>query len=73
MHNHEHCELIFCGTLCHLIFLSSYVIGEKKKNKAQVELLQLRIPPDPKKKNLLKQNKDPKERLIHCLYSKISV
>lgn len=48
------------------------LIGERKKNKAQVEPLQLRIPPNAKKKNLLEQNEDVRERLIHCLYSKIS-
>lgn len=40
----------FLGTLCRPKFHSSNVIGERKKNKAQVELLQLRIPPNPKKK-----------------------
>lgn len=38
------------GELCHWIFLSSNVVGERKKLKAQVELLQLRNPPNPKKK-----------------------
>lgn len=38
------------GSLCHWRFFISNVIGERKKLKAQVELLQLRSPPNPKKK-----------------------
>lgn len=66
----------FWGTLCHLIFLESNVIGERKKHKAQVELLQLRIPPNPKKTECPeKKNYDKvaKETLIHCLYSEILI
>lgn len=71
------------GELCHWIFLSSNVVGERKKLKAQVELLQLRNPPNPKKKKgnpwtkarCKKQNKTEKHTQntrIHCLYSEFS-
>lgn len=49
MHNDDYFWVNLLGSLCHLIFLRSNVIGERKKHKAQVELLQLRIPPNPKK------------------------
>lgn len=48
---HRHNFWVNClGELCHWIFLSSNVTGERKKLKAQVELLQPRNPPNPKKK-----------------------
>lgn len=40
------------GELCHWIFLSSNVTGERKKLKAQVELLQLRNPPPKEQKEI---------------------
>lgn len=49
MNNHEHFGSISGTLFCHWIFLRSNVISERNKHKAQVELLQLRIPPRPKK------------------------
>lgn len=66
---------MFVFIFIYFFFLSGQMlIRDRNKNKAHVELLQLRIPPNAKKKkkkNLLEQNQDVRERLIHCLYSKI--
>lgn len=67
-------NVCFYFYFCFFVFLSrQMLICERNKNKAHVELLQLRTPPNAKKKkkNLLEQNQDVRERLIHCLYSKI--
>lgn len=49
MHNHEYFGSISGALFATWYFSGSNVIGERKKHKAQVELLQLRIPPNPKK------------------------
>lgn len=65
------CFFVFFLPLDIFFLFECQLVRERKKHKAQVELLQLRIPPNAKRKNLLEQNEDVRERLIHCLYSKI--
>lgn len=49
MHNHEYLGSISGALVDHLIVFGSNVISVRKKHKAQVELLQLIIPSEPKK------------------------